>query len=65
MYVCICNGVTDRAIREAAACGARDLAELTAMTGCGSQCGSCVEVAQQILEEAAGARDFPLPLLAA
>ena len=29
MYVCICNGVTDTAIREAAADGVTSLAELT------------------------------------
>ena len=29
MYVCICNGVTDHQIREAAANGCRSVAELT------------------------------------
>ncbi len=65
MYVCICNGITDRAIREAAERGARDFVDLSAMTGCGSSCGSCVEIATRILVEARQSREFPLPLLAA
>lgn len=59
MYICICHGVTDKAIREAADAGARDLAELSAMTGCAGSCGCCAELAMQIMEEA---RALPLPL---
>lgn len=51
MYVCICNAVTDRTIREAAAAGVRCLGELTMQTGCGGGCGSCVELAEQLLSE--------------
>lgn len=51
MYVCICNAVTDRAIREAAASGVRCLGELTMRTGCGGGCGSCVQLAEQLLSE--------------
>lgn len=65
MYVCICNGITDRAVRDAAHAGARDLADLTAMTGCGSTCGSCSDMALQLLQDAQRERAFPLPLLAA
>jgi bacterioferritin-associated ferredoxin len=65
MYVCICNGITDRTIREAAAAGARELADLTAMTGCASVCGSCGDLATQLLREAHRERAFPLPLLVA
>jgi bacterioferritin-associated ferredoxin len=63
MYVCICNGVTDHEIREVAAAGCRTLAELTMRTGCGASCGSCVELAQQLLDEAQAVRDLPLPVL--
>ena len=52
MYVCLCNGVTDREIREVAAAGCRTLPELTMRTGCGATCGSCLAQAQQILDEA-------------
>jgi bacterioferritin-associated ferredoxin len=52
MYVCVCNGVTDRDIRQAAQAGCGSMAELTMRTGCGACCGSCVEMATQQLDEA-------------
>ena len=61
MYVCICNGITDRDIRQAADAGCRSLAELTMRTGCGACCGSCLDTAAQVLEEARAARE-PVPL---
>jgi bacterioferritin-associated ferredoxin len=63
MYVCICNAVTDRAIREAAESGVRTLAELTQRTGCGDCCGSCADLASSILDETHRARILDLPLL--
>jgi bacterioferritin-associated ferredoxin len=62
MYVCICNGVTQRDIRDAAAAGCRSVAELTMRTGCGANCGSCIEMAAQVLEQAR-AIELPLPVL--
>ena len=62
MYVCICNGITDRAVRDAAASGARDLADLRTMTGCASSCGSCADVALQVLRDAQRETRFPLAL---
>ena len=64
MYVCICNGITDRQVREAAQAGASDLADLSAMTGCSTVCGSCGELALEILNESRQAT-FGLNLLAA
>ena len=66
VYVCICNGVTDHQIREAAASGVRSMAELTMRTGCGATCGTCLETASAILEAARAGRDnaFPVPMLA-
>lgn len=63
MYVCLCNGITERAVRDAAQSGARDLSDLIAMTGCASSCGSCADVAMQILDEARPERRFPLALI--
>lgn len=63
MYVCLCNGVTDREIREVAAAGCRTLPELTMRTGCGATCGSCLEMAQQILDEVHAARALDVPVL--
>ena len=65
MYVCICHGVTDKSIRQAADDGCREVHELTMRTGLGSGCGSCVELARQLLDEAAATRAFPLPILRA
>ncbi|SFN31971.1 bacterioferritin-associated ferredoxin [Dokdonella immobilis] len=66
MYVCVCNGITDHAIREAAARGVDTLEELTMRTGLGSGCGSCTDVAREILAEARPrVREFPLPLAVA
>ena len=65
MYVCICNGVTDRQILEAVANGCRSVAELTMRTGAGANCGTCLETAAAMLEpaSAAPAAHFPLPVL--
>jgi bacterioferritin-associated ferredoxin len=65
LYVCICNGVTDRQIREAAASGVRSVAELTMRTGCGATCGSCLEMAADILDAHGSERRsaFSVPML--
>ena len=64
MYVCICNGVTERQIREVAEAGCRSVPELTMRTGCGATCGSCLDMAQSILDDVHAARALPLQLLA-
>jgi len=63
MYVCICNGVTDRDIRQAVEAGCRSVPELTRRTGAGATCGSCLDLAAQLMEEARAVRELPLPLL--
>lgn len=64
MYVCICNGVTDHAIRAAADAGCRSVPELTMRTGAGATCGSCLEQAADILADAhARLSVLPLPML--
>lgn len=50
MFVCICNGVTDSQIRQAAANGCREVSELTMRTGCGATCGSCMDMAAGLLD---------------
>ena len=52
MYVCICNAVTDKQIRRAAARGVDNLYELRAHLGVASTCGSCADQAESILSEA-------------
>ena len=60
MYVCICNGVTERDIRQAAEAGCRSLPELTMRTGCGATCGTCLETAAALLDEFRTTRELPL-----
>ena len=53
MYICICKGVTDTAIREAVCQGDADrMRDLKACLGVSEQCGICAAHAQEILEQA-------------
>ena len=54
MYICICNAVTDKQIRRAAASGVDNLYELRDALGVASCCGSCADEAESILREANG-----------
>ncbi len=49
MYVCVCNGVTDRQIREATEAGCATVAEMTMRTGAGSNCGSCLGLVAELI----------------
>ena len=51
MYVCLCNKVTDRQIRDAARRGCSRLNDLRSELGVASCCGSCGDMAQEILDE--------------
>ena len=66
MYVCICNGVTDRDIRQAAEAGCKSIAELTMRTGVGATGGTCLDMAENIFK-ASRPRDavVELPVLQA
>ena len=56
MYVCICNAITDKEIRQAAASGVEDLWELQRKLGVAAGCGSCKDMASEILRESRHAR---------
>lgn len=66
MYVCICNAVTEKMIRQAAAEGVRSMSELTRLTGCSGECGSCADLAEEVLRDAHRPKRarFNLPLVA-
>jgi bacterioferritin-associated ferredoxin len=49
MYVCICNGVTDKEIRAAVSRGVSSLQELHDELGVASQCGGCSEHAMSLI----------------
>ncbi|MBW4935440.1 bacterioferritin-associated ferredoxin [Marinobacter sp. F4206] len=51
MYVCLCHGVTDREIREAAENGVSSMRQLGKEMGVGRQCGRCASTAREILRE--------------
>ncbi len=51
MYVCICNAITDKQIRQAAEAGVQDLWALQKDLGVATSCGACKETAADILSE--------------
>jgi len=51
MYVCLCNGLTDRDLRRAAAAGDGSVAQLYQSLGCAPRCGKCVPVVREMLAE--------------
>lgn len=51
MYVCICRGVTDKQIREAAHQGLRTVKALKESIGLAEECARCARCAHQILRE--------------
>lgn len=51
MYVCLCNGITDRDIRGAISLGVRTMDELSAATGVATCCGRCADCARGMLDE--------------
>ena len=59
MYVCICNAVTDKQIRRAAAQGVDSLPALRKTLGVASNCGSCAGEAQSILRESSAQKAEP------
>jgi len=65
MYVCICNGVTDRDIQEAVLRGARTVKDLRRELGVASDCGKCAGCAREVLCDARRAEALPASLQAA
>lgn len=49
MYVCICHGVTEKDLQKAAKQGANSLQDVKQMTGCATGCGSCADMALEVL----------------
>jgi bacterioferritin-associated ferredoxin len=50
MYVCVCNAVTERTVRELVSEGYHSLNEIQALTGCSDSCGRCREHAEAVIE---------------
>lgn len=50
MYVCICNAITDRQIKETVAAGATSLTDLKNQLGVATCCGCCADLAFSFLD---------------
>ena len=61
MYICICNAITERDVRECVRRGCCSVDELSVELGVGSGCGRCRTAAKEILDET---RPEPLALAA-
>ena len=61
MFVCMCNGITDRQIEAAIDEGAATLEELTAVLGVASGCGTCAAYTRRILERTLETHPYPHP----
>ena len=51
MYICICNAITEKAVRECARQGACSVDQLAFELGVGSGCGRCRDCANEVLRE--------------
>lgn len=51
MYVCICRGVTDNAIRDAVNQGAERMRDLKCCLGVTEQCGVCACETKKVLDQ--------------
>ena len=54
MYVCNCNGITEREIRGAADLGCATLADLSRELGVATCCGKCAPEARRVLNACSG-----------
>ena len=54
MYICNCNGITEREIRGAAELGCTTIEDLRRDLGVGDCCGKCVPEARNVLRQCAG-----------
>jgi bacterioferritin-associated ferredoxin len=54
LYVCICNGITERQVRESARQGANSMDALAFELGVGTCCGRCRDCAAQLLQDETG-----------
>jgi len=51
MYVCVCNGHSDRDIRSAARSGLRCARTIYAQLGKPLRCGRCLQTAERLVQE--------------
>lgn len=65
MYICICNALTDRKLKEAiAASDSQSPKEVYAACGCRAKCGKCVDLVKDLLRDHGRASGDMLPAAA-
>ena len=60
MIVCLCNALTDRDVRDAAARGAERVSQVYRECGCRVDCGKCAREVRDILRAPPRAPSVPL-----
>lgn len=60
MYVCLCNGVTDRQIHQSIREGAASLQDLQNTLSVATQCGQCACLAQELLDQSQSKHELQL-----
>lgn len=51
MYVCICNSVSDKTLRASFDDGNKTVEQLQEKTGCGTCCGCCLDMVEDLVKE--------------
>jgi len=51
MFVCVCNAVTENDIRQAVDNGAETIKQLKEKFSVGNQCGGCISLTKQVLNQ--------------
>ena len=54
MYVCLCNGFTNRCVDKAIDAGARTVGQVYQNVGCRPQCGTCMNTIREQLSARTG-----------
>ena len=59
MYICICNAIRDRDLREAARAVDGDVESVYLSLGCTPQCGQCLPEAEALIADARMEKNCP------
>jgi len=65
VYVCLCNGLTDRQVQQAVAAGAAAVKEIYAACACRAQCGRCAKTLRELMRNHACCGGATAPAAAA
>jgi len=60
MYICLCNGFTDKQVRSVGCTGDCTVSGVYRSLGCAPQCGKCVPMVRDILREVEGSAEETL-----